>query len=86
MGYVDVAYSGGTGRAPCPLECEIFTLTVWALYEKNETKSKWSPLLSVSGGAVPLLAVVGFVEKTQLLPLASDLHLAPERGTERKSM
>ena len=31
---------GGTGT-PSPLECEILTLTLWALHGKNEAKSRW---------------------------------------------
>ena len=33
---------GGTGTQR-PLECEILTLTLWALHGKNEVKSRWSP-------------------------------------------
>ena len=37
------------GRAPRgtvpPLECEIFTLTLWELHGKNDAKSRWCPSL-----------------------------------------
>ena len=42
---------GGVHRAP--RECDILTLTRWALHGKNEIKSRWCPPPRTLVGAVP---------------------------------
>ena len=52
-----VGIGGGTGEhddTVPPVECEILTLTLWALHGKIDAKSRWRPRL---GGVVPPLVV-----------------------------
>ena len=44
-----------------PVECEILTITLWAMHGKSETKSRWYSRL---GGAVPPLVVSGISTDT----------------------
>ena len=60
--------NGGGTETQRPLECDILTLTLWALHGKNEVKSRWSPPPGRSRSAASDLGPIRLAVRDRLGP------------------